>query len=382
LADAQPESPIRILLVDDDEDDQVLTRDLLAEGGQGYYTCDAVGSFDEGLAALKLGYAVALVDYRLGARTGFDVLRVAVASGIRVPIILLTGMGDENLGHAALRAGAADYLVKNSLTPVLLDRSIRYALERRRAEDERLNAARERAARATAESALRAREELAAVLSHDLLTPLTVIKAQSDLLGRRMARDAEVNVERVQAGLQVVNDAANRAVAMIQELLDTAQIDAGHELDLRRAPTDLVALAKRAVDAQQAATPDYRLVLSVEESTTAEVDGARISRVLQNLLSNAVKYSQPGSEVQLRVTRAEAGVAQISIQDSGMGVPAADLPLLFRRFHRGSNVAGRIPGTGLGLAGSRAIVEQHGGTIAVESQEGRGSTFTVRLPLA
>jgi len=76
----------------------------------------------------------------------------------------------------------------------------------------------------------------------------------------------------------------------------------------------------------------------------------------------------------------EAGAARIVVQDQGMGVPAADLPLLFRRFHRGSNVAGKIPGTGLGLAGSRAIVEQHGGTIAVESIEGRGSTFTVLLP--
>jgi two-component system, sensor histidine kinase and response regulator len=372
----------RVLLVDDDEDDRVLTRDLLAEGGQGRYLCAAVVSFEAGAVALRSGYDVALVDYRLGARTGLELVQEAVASGVRVPIILLTGVGDENLGHAALRAGAADYLVKSQLTSVLLDRTIRYALERRRAEDETLNAARERAAREAAESALRAREEMASVLSHDLLTPLTVIKAQSDLLNRRLGRGEGLDVERIRNGLQVVNDAANRAVGMIEELLDTARLDAGQELQLRRQPTDLAALAQRVIDAQHAATPDYKVHFTAQEPTTVDVDATRIGRVLQNLLSNAVKYSQPGSEIRLQVIGEDAGAARIIVQDQGMGVPAADLPLLFRRFHRGSNVAGKIPGTGLGLAGSRAIVEQHGGTIAVESVEGRGSTFTVRLPSA
>jgi two-component system, sensor histidine kinase and response regulator len=371
-----------VLLVDDDEDDRLLTTDLLAEGGQGRYVCDAVVSFEQGAAALRLGYGVALVDYRLGARTGLDLVQDAVTSGVRVPIILLTGVGDEDLGHAALRAGAADYLVKSQLTPVLLDRTIRYALERRRAEDEMLNAARERSAREAAESALRAREELASVLSHDLLTPLTVIKAQSDLLNRRLGRGDGIDVDRIQAGLQVVNDAANRAVSMIEELLDTAQLEAGQELQLRRQPTDLAALAERVVAAQQAATPDYRVQLTAQQPTTVDVDSIRIGRVLQNLLSNAVKYSQPGGEIRLQVIAEHAGATRIVVEDQGMGVPAADLPLLFRRFHRGSNVAGEIPGTGLGLAGSRAIVEQHGGTIAVESVEGRGSTFTVLLPSA
>jgi two-component system sensor histidine kinase/response regulator len=374
------EPPTRVLLIDDDEDDQVLTIDLLAEAGQGRYTCDAVGTFDDGAAALRNMYGVAIVDYRLGARTGLELLHFALATGVRVPIILLTGVGDENLGHVALRAGAADYLVKNQLTPVLLDRTIRYALERRRAEDEMLNAAHERSAREAAEFALRAREELAAVLSHDLLSPLTVIKAQSELLSRRLSRAGELDAERLHAGLQVINDAANRAVGMIQELLDTAKLEEGHQLELRREPIDLAVLARRVVDAQQAAATGYRVVLSTQDPTMANVDAARIGRVLQNLLSNAVKYSQPGSEIRLRVMSEKDGTASIMVQDEGMGVPAADVPLLFRRFHRGSNVAGRIPGTGLGLAGSRAIVEQHGGSITVASQEGRGSTFTVLLP--
>ena len=113
-------------------------------------------------------------------------------------------------------------------------------------------------------------------------------------------------------------------------------------------------------------------------------DARRIERVLDNLLSNAVKYSPDGGDVAVVVTR-EGGdhpSAVISIRDGGLGIPADDLSRIFEPFHRGSNVAESIPGAGIGLAGSLQIVVQHGGTISVDSRDGGGSTFTVRLPLA
>jgi len=94
-----------------------------------------------------------------------------------------------------------------------------------------------------------------------------------------------------------------------------------------------------------------------------------------------VKYSPRGGEIAVEVAAA-GGAAVLVVRDSGVGIPAADLPHVFERFRRAGNVADRIAGTGLGLAGAKEIVEQHGGSIAVESVEGRGSAFTVRLPLA
>jgi signal transduction histidine kinase len=108
-------------------------------------------------------------------------------------------------------------------------------------------------------------------------------------------------------------------------------------------------------------------------------DGARLERVLLNLLANAVKYSPGGGEISLTVSQ-EDHWATVVVRDQGLGIPTADLPHIFERFHRAGNV-GRITGTGIGLAEARQIVEQHGGTITVASQEGSGTTFALQLPL-
>jgi signal transduction histidine kinase len=112
--------------------------------------------------------------------------------------------------------------------------------------------------------------------------------------------------------------------------------------------------------------------------------GRRLERAVTNLLSNATKYSPPGTEVAVTIAREDdvrGAWAVVSVRDRGIGIPAADLPHVFDRFRRGGNV-GRVPGAGVGLAGVRQIAEQHGGSVAVESREGAGSTFTLRLPLA
>jgi signal transduction histidine kinase len=107
--------------------------------------------------------------------------------------------------------------------------------------------------------------------------------------------------------------------------------------------------------------------------------------VAANLLSNAIKYSPNGGDVRVRLRSEEDEVgrfAVLEVQDRGLGIPEDDLPRIFERFQRGTNVTGRIAGTGIGLAGAKQIVEQHGGGISVWSREGEGSTFTVRLPVS
>jgi signal transduction histidine kinase len=127
------------------------------------------------------------------------------------------------------------------------------------------------------------------------------------------------------------------------------------------------------------------VVRSTEEELLGRWDPLRLGRVLENLIGNAVKYSPDGSEITISLTR-ERGAgrdeAVLAVQDRGIGISEHDLPHIFDRFYRGENAQGGISGSGLGLAGTRQIVEQHGGTIEVDSREGAGSTFTVRLPLS
>jgi signal transduction histidine kinase len=135
---------------------------------------------------------------------------------------------------------------------------------------------------------------------------------------------------------------------------------------------------------QQRTTGKHQIVVAATQAAVVGLwDQARLARVLVNLLSNAIKYSPAGGEVRVSVGRQEdaAGAwAVLAVQDHGVGIPVSDLSRIFERFQRGGNVAA-IGGTGIGLAGARQIVAQHGGSIGVESHEGVGSTFTVRLPL-
>jgi signal transduction histidine kinase len=148
---------------------------------------------------------------------------------------------------------------------------------------------------------------------------------------------------------------------------------------------DVVALVREAVQTQAETAERHRLQLdaSVPE-LSGTLDGPRLQRVLDNLLANAVNYSPEGTAIRVgvyRQTGLDGDWAVITVRDAGVGIPAKDLPRIFEPFYRGANVADRAGGVGLGLSGSRQIVDQHGGTLTVESDEGTGSTFTVRLPL-
>lgn len=221
-------------------------------------------------------------------------------------------------------------------------------------------------------------------VAHDLGNPLTTVKGQTQLL-RRRAHQGRADLATLETGLAAIEAATNRATRLIGELTDAARLEAQRPLELRRTAIDLVALAEASVTESQAAATGQQLRL---EAGITEVvglwDADRLTRVLENLVANAVKYSPAGSTVVVRIDREEAPdgpLAVLSVADQGVGIPAADLPHIFERFRRGGNVAGRFAGSGLGLWGSQRIVAQHGGTIAIDSTEGKGTTVTVRLPL-
>jgi PAS domain S-box-containing protein len=246
----------------------------------------------------------------------------------------------------------------------------------------------ERSARAAVEDALRLRDVLVAGISHDLKTPLATIKGTAQLVARQAARPDGVDTERLSDAVRRIDVTTTKMTDLLNEMIDVARLQAGQALELQRAPMDLVALVKECIDEQQpaAATHQVRLETDLPE-LVGEWDRVRLGRVVTNLISNAVKFSPAGGRVRLAIVRDDSAAgphawAMLTVRDRGMGIPAADVPHIFERFRRGTNVTGRIAGTGLGLAVVQRIVEQHGGSVAVESCEGRGSTFTVRLPLA
>jgi signal transduction histidine kinase len=237
-----------------------------------------------------------------------------------------------------------------------------------------------------AQRAVSLRDEFLAAASHDLKNPLAAIKGIAQLLRRRARRMSAPEAQGFADGLQRIDSTITRMTHLIDTLLDITRVQMGQPLPLDRRPLDLVALARQAAEEQQQATQrhDIRVDTAVPE-LVGVWDAARLERLLANLLGNAVKYSPDGGEITLSV-RAEAQAGEpwavLVVQDRGLGIPAADLPRIFERFRRGGNVEGQIGGTGIGLVAVRQVVEQHGGEISVDSQEGSGTTFTVRLPLA
>ena len=233
-----------------------------------------------------------------------------------------------------------------------------------------------------AQEALHARDEIFALLVHDLLQPVSTVKAGAKLL---QTPDVSDNPETVAWLAHRVDSAAAKMSTMLGNLLDLARLESGQPLDLKLRPTDLVTLARQQVEIYEGATEVHRIRLETALSElVGQWDTQRVERAVSNLLSNAIKYSPDGGEILVRLTGEDDGTrrwAVLTIQDQGLGIPAADLPHIFERFRRGTNVVGRITGTGIGLASVKQVVEQHGGTVTVGSRQGTGTTFSLRLPL-
>ncbi|HEV8635020.1 MAG TPA: ATP-binding protein [Chloroflexota bacterium] len=232
-----------------------------------------------------------------------------------------------------------------------------------------------------AQDAVRLRDDVLAAVSHDLKGPLTAIAGQAQLIQRRLAQPDALDLADMDEALERIKRATARLSALVNELLDVARLQAGRLLQLHLRTTDLVELARRMADEWQETAPHHRIRVETDLlSLVGTWDQFRLERVLDNLLGNAVKYSPRGGEIVLTIA-GDHDRAVLTVRDQGIGIPADDLPRVFERFHRGANVARRTRGSGIGLSGARQIIEQHGGTITVESQERVGSAFTVRLPL-
>jgi signal transduction histidine kinase len=225
--------------------------------------------------------------------------------------------------------------------------------------------------------------ELLATIAHDLRNPLTIVQTSAQLLRWKAQRRNAPSSAWIDRHLVEIEEAGLRMAHLIDEIVDLTRMREGNPLHLNRRPTDLSELAVQAAADAQATSARHSVRLElVESSVTGHWDTAGLRRVLENLLSNAIKYSPPGSEIVVRVAHAvtaDGAWAILVVGDHGCGIPATDQPHIFEPYWRGSNV-GRVAGSGLGLASVKQIVQAHGGSIAVESAEGEGTAFTMRLP--
>ena len=225
----------------------------------------------------------------------------------------------------------------------------------------------------------RMKTEFVSIASHELRTPITSIAGYSEVL-----LEAGHGLDETQRRfLGIIDRNARRLSNLVGALLDLSKADSGR-LDLEQAPVDLSTVARDAVEAIGRAVEAKKLELNTAVAPELVVvgDESRLRQVIDNLLTNAVKYTPDGGQVATTV-RPDGHDVVLEVADTGVGIPEHERARLFERFFRASTATeSSIPGTGLGLAVAKSIVEAHGGTIAVAGRDGPGSVFVVRIPAA
>lgn len=400
------DGPVRVLLIEDGEDDYILTKELFDEFPKGAYTLDRVADYDSAIRAfVECHHDLYLIDYRLGKRNGLELIAEARRLGCAAPSIVLTGQREREIDLQAMQAGAVDYLVKDQLAADTLERAMRYALQRarleeviRRANQDLEERVKERTAelarvnetlqseiaeRRRAEEALREadrmKDEFVAMLAHELHNPLAPLSAALQLFDPVTSTPEQTAELRAMMLRQV-----QHLIRLIDDLLDVSRISRG-KMNLRKEAIDLNDVIDTALDVagpliQQS---KHRLELDLpDQPMMLDGDKVRLAQVISNLLINAAKYTPANGRIELSIHRLNSQ-ALIRVCDNGVGIPPEMLTRVFDLFTQVDTSHTRSHGgLGIGLTLVKTLVEMHGGTIEAHSQgAGFGSEFVVRLPL-
>lgn len=367
---------MRILILDDDELDRIAIRRALSASGMDVEIVEA-----DSLAAAKsllsepASVDAVLSDFVLEDGTAGELLR-ELKRAVDPPVIVLTGQGDERVAVELMKAGAADYLAKSELTPRRIRKVLRAAVRVAAAERNALRAQEaERRLVRELERALAERDEVLAIVSHDLRTPLTNVSMALDVL----AEDDLVGAERRRVSA-MAKRAVDRMERLIQDLLDVARIEQGG-LSLELADHDAAQLAAEVVESIRIAAERNGVEIALElspELGTVHCDRARLAQVFQNLLSNALRFTPAGGTIHVSA-RIDGDAIHYRVHDDGPGVPEEARAHLFERFWQARRA--ERSGAGLGLAIVKGIVEAHGGRVELVPVE-RGACFELSLPRA
>ncbi|MBW4689004.1 MAG: hybrid sensor histidine kinase/response regulator [Komarekiella atlantica HA4396-MV6] len=386
---------IHILLVEDSPSDARLLRQIFLHASQEEWQMSHVERLSEAIDASRENslptldnsqiesrrqrrFDLVLLDLSLPDSIGLDTLkefRVAIPD---IPVVVLTGLDDEDLALQALAEGAQDYLVKDQLTIQRLVRAIRYAIER----SEIINQLREseertRQALAKEQELNELKSNFVAMVSHEFRTPMTTIQTSIDILEYNSDKLTD---ERKTKYFDRIQNAINQMLQLLDEVLFLSKTEAA-KLEYKPAPLNLENFCSELTDIfQLSAGNQYNIIFSSQgEHTQTQMDEDLLNCIFTNLLSNAIKYSPQNSTIRFDLI-CKDGLATFQVKDQGMGIPLKDQARLFQTFYRASNV-GVIQGTGLGLSIVKKCVDLHGGHIQLESEQDIGTTVIVTLPL-
>lgn len=389
----------RILLIDDDRLNLRLLEVTLME--LGYYVTVATKGSDGIALCEREKPALVMLDIVMPDLSGLDILTAIKQHDPSVAVIMMTAHGSEELAVEAMKLGASDYLVK----PINYQRVGTVVKEH--LEKSRLRAAEERLSRQLRESSLELlhrvaeleearrkleqthkeleranmlKTEFVSVVSHELRTPLTNVRGYVELLLDGTAGDINATQQEY---LEIVQANCDRLIAIVNDLLDISRIESGNlSLHFQRLVLqDLIHEVTRSL-APQFEEKNIALQLHLAKDDLPILgDRERVIQILNNLLSNARKYTPRGGRVDVKAYR-DNDFVQVDIADTGIGIPAHDQPHIFEKFYRAENsFVEETRGTGLGLAIAKSLVELHRGRIWLESEVGKGSTFSFCLPL-
>ncbi|MFN8636238.1 MAG: ATP-binding protein [Chloroflexota bacterium] len=227
--------------------------------------------------------------------------------------------------------------------------------------------------------AIRARDEFLSVAAHELKTPMTSMLGFSQMLLRYMAPDQQIDDGLVQRALQAIEQQSERLSRLVSRLLDIARIEGGR-LNVEPTDVEVVSLVNHVVETTLAASPGHRIDVRAPDQLHASLDPLRFEQVVTNLLDNAVKFSPSGAPVTVDLSLTSLDMVQLTVADRGPGIPQEDRGRIFERFYQ-AQTGNLSSGMGLGLYICRQIVEQHGGSIAVELPPEGGTRFVVVVPV-
>ena len=373
---------MRILLIEDNEDDMYLIRESLAEREEATFDLEWATSLERGLSFLADGqFEVVLLDLSLPDSQGIATLERTQERAHDVPVVVLTGLNDEAVALQTMRKGAQDYLVKGRIDSDILVRVMRYAIERKSAEA----ALRQSEARLRQSQKMEGIGQLAGGIAHDFNNLLTVINSYSDMLL------GEVGFANpfVRNGLDQIKEAGHRAASLTRQLLafTRQQVLEPKILDLNESVATMTKLLRRLIG------EDIALVLCPHPALgRVKADPGQVEQIIMNLAINARDAMPRGGRLTIETMNVELDridahqhpsvepgfYVRLGVSDTGCGMDADTQARIFEPFFT-TKEPGK--GTGLGLATVQGIVKQSGGSIAVFSEPGKGTTFNIYLPL-